>query len=163
MKYSETQALAKFAAYCSKAERAEYDIRRKADNWEIPSEVINRIVDRLKSENYLNEERYCLSFINDKMKFNRWGEKKIRFELKRKHISESVINSCFMNINREQFESPLFGLLSSKIKTVKASNDYERNAKLIRFAMSRGYSYEQIKTTLQKLNIDDDEYPESFF
>jgi len=159
MKYSESQALVKLAAYCSRAERAEYDIRRKAENWELSPNVINNIVNKLKKENYLNEERYCQSFINDKLKFNRWGETKIKFELKKKHISESVINSCLKNVRGEQFESPLFDLLSSKIKTIKAANDYERKNKLIRFALGRGYTFEQVRKILQKFNLNDEEYP----
>lgn len=159
MKVSESQALFKLAAYCSKAERTEYDIRRKAENWELSADVTDNIIIKLKNENYLNEERYCQSFINDKLKFNKWGEAKIRFELKRKQISDDVIGSCFKNIERELFESPLFALLSSKVKTIKAVNDYERKNKLIRFALGRGYTFEQIKKAIQRLNLNDEEYP----
>ncbi|HCO67008.1 MAG TPA: RecX family transcriptional regulator [Dysgonomonas sp.] len=160
MKYSKSEALAKLAAYCSQAERSEYDVRRKTEKWELSPSVINNIIDKLKKENFLNEERYCSSFINDKTKFNRWGETKIRFELKKKRISDAVINSCFADFENEQFEIPLYELLSSKVKSVKADSSYERRAKLIRFAMGRGYRYDQINKVLQKMNIDGEEYPE---
>lgn len=163
MKYSEAQALSKLAAYCSKAERAEFDVRRKAEGWELPAEAISRIISRLKNEKFLDEERYCRSFINDKAKFNKWGESKIRFELRKKKIPEAVISFCLQDFESERFDQPLFDLLSAKIKTVKATSDYELNTKLIRFALGRGYSFDQIKKTLQKLNLNDEECPEPPF
>lgn len=162
MKYSEAQALPKIAAYCSKAERAEFDVRKKLQGWELESESCERIVARLKKENFLNEERYCRSFIKDKIQFNKWGKVKIVFELKKKRISESTISSCFDEIENSDFEAPLMKILITKAKSVKASNDYEKWTKLVRFGMGRGYSLDQIKKCLSKIvNSDGEDYFES--
>lgn len=163
MKLTEAQALNRIAAYCSRTERCESDVRKKLQSWELTEESIDQIIARLKKENFLNEERYCRSFINDKAKFNKWGVTKIKFELRKKNIAESMINRCLDELENEQFEQPLFDLLSSKIKTIKAANDRERNMKLIRFALGRGYSFDQIKKTLQKMDLKDDEYIDTFF
>lgn len=163
MKYSEAQALPKIAAYCSKAERAVSDVRKKLLKWELDTESINRVIIRLKNENFLNEERYCRSFIKEKIQFSRWGKVKIIFELKKKHIPESIIDSCFEEIEVSDFEAPLMKILLNKAKTVKAANDYERWTKLARFAMGRGYSFNQIKKCLYKiLDTDGEDYFESF-
>lgn len=162
MKLSEEKALSKIAAYCSKAERSEFDVRRKLTGWQVEDTEINRILGRLKKENFLNEERYCRSFIKDKMRFNKWGRVKITFELKKKHIPESTINSCFEGFGNEEFESPLLNILTTKAKNIKAQNEYEKQAKLIRFALGRGYSLEQIKKCLKKLDYNDEDYLESF-
>ena len=163
MKYSETQALPKIAAYCSKAERAESEARKKLLGWELDEESIERIITRLKKENFLNEERYCRSFIKDKIQFNKWGKVKIVFELKKKRISQSTIDSCFQEIESTDFETPLIKILTTKARSVKAANDYERWAKLVRFGMGRGYSLDQIKKCLSKiLDTDGEDYFESF-
>lgn len=163
MKYSETQALPKIAAYCSKAERAESDVLKKLQGWELDQESIQRIVARLKKENFLNEDRYCRSFIKDKIQFNKWGKVKIIFELKKKRISESTINSCFEEVEGADFEAPLMKILINKAKSVKASDDHERWNKLVRFGMGRGYSFDQIKKCLSKiLDTDGEDYFESF-
>ncbi len=163
MKYSESQALSKLAAYCSKAERAEYDVRRIAATWQLDADMTDRIITRLKKENFLNEERFCRSFIHDKVNFNKWGTTKIRFELRKKNVSETAIDYCLSGLGNERFEQALLNLLSTKIKTVRAATDYERSAKLVRFALGRGYPLELIKKTLQKLNLKDEEYTDSFF
>lgn len=163
MKYSESQALPKIAAYCSKAERAESDVRKKLLGWELDESSSERIINRLRKENFLNEERYCRSFIKDKIQFNKWGKVKIVFELKKKRIPEFIINSCLEEIESSDYEMPLMKILVTKSKSVKANNEYERWTKLVRFGMGRGYSFDQIKKCLsQILNNDGEEYPESF-
>lgn len=151
MKYSETQALPKIAAYCSKAERAEFDVRKKLLGWELETDSCERIITRLKKENFLNEERYCRSFIKDKIQFNKWGKIKIAFELKKKRVPEFIIDSCFEDIENSDFELPLLKILTNKAKSVKGSNDYERWTKLVRFGLGRGYSFDQIKKCLSKI------------
>lgn len=163
MKYSESQALVKLAAYCSKAERAEYDVRRKLSLWEIDQDAASRIIDRLKKENYINEERFCRCFIKDKLYFNKWGKRKIAFELKKKQISEQTIDRCLAEFETDDFEESLLKILKTKAKSVKAKDDYDKKNKLIRFALGRGYSYELIKKCLTKIlniNVDDEFYPE---
>ena len=51
-------------------------------------------------------------------------------------------------------------LLKQKRKSIKAGNDYELNQKLVRFALSRGFTFDIIR---QCLNVDEiDEYEEDF-
>ena len=92
MKLSEPQALNRVAAYCSRAERSEFAVRKKLLAWELPPDAIERIMDRLRKEKYLDNTRFARSFINDKLKFNKWGKTKIIFELRTLNISESIYN-----------------------------------------------------------------------
>lgn len=164
MKITEDKALYKIAAYCSKAERSEYDVKRKLQNWELEDDSVSRIILRLTKENFLNEDRYCRAYVKDKITFSRWGKAKIVFELKKKYISEAIIQSAFDELENHVFDEPLMKVLSTKIKSIKGKDEYEKQTKLIRFALGRGYTFEQIKRCLSKLtNTDDnDEYFELF-
>lgn len=160
---SESIALSKMAAYCSGAERAEYDVRRKLQKLNFDNEAIDRIISRLIEENFLNEERYCKGFINDKIRLNKWGKEKIIYELNKKQVQESVIHNCFSKIDGADFEISLMNLLKVKMKTIKARNEYEKRMKLIRFGLSRGFSADiSQKCVSELLNSNDDEYTESF-
>lgn len=152
MKINEDKALFKLAAYCSKAERCEFDIKRKIESWQLDNDQTNRIIDRLKKDNFLNEDRYCKAYIKDKILFNKWGSTKIKFELRKKSIPEYVIENCFEAFEDEIFDEPLLKVLGSKIKNIKAKDNYERQNKLVRFALGRGYSLEQIKKCLIQLD-----------
>ena len=38
---------------------------------------IARIIEMLKKENFINEERYAIGFVKDKFNYNKWGKIKI--------------------------------------------------------------------------------------
>jgi len=151
MKLSEPRALNRIANYCSRSERCEYDVRRKLAVWELPDEAIKRIIDRLKKERYLDDSRYAKSFINDKLKFNKWGKTKIIFELRKRNIPESVYNPVFEELTGSEFEEQLIHILSIKAKSVKGKNDYDKKTKLIRFAIGRGFSMDSVIKCVNKL------------
>lgn len=151
MKLSEPQALNRVAGYCSRAERCESDVRKKLLAWELEADAVKRIIDRLKKERYLNEERFCRSFINDKLKFNKWGKAKIVFELRKKQMPEYVYNPILDELSGDEFEEQLVHILSVKIKAVKGKNDYEKKTKLIRFALGRGFSMDLAIKCVNKL------------
>lgn len=155
---TEAQALPRIAAYCSKAERAEYDVVKKLTTWGLDDDATQRIVKRLKQENFLSDSRFCESFIKDKMRFNKWGRNKIIFELKKKRIAESLISQTFEDLENDEFEENLLRLLSNKQKSVKGKDDYDKRNKLIRFGLGRGYTMDQVLACINKLvnTVDED-------
>lgn len=159
MKLTESQALKRMADYCSRAERCSYDIRRKLTALELEDYDINNIIERLKKERFLDELRFCHSFINDKIRFNKWGETKIRFELRKRNIPESVYNPILKELSERQFEGQLKQILASKNKTVKGKTEYEKRNKLIRFGLGRGFSLEMVLRCVNKLfgNVPDED------
>lgn len=144
MRISEQNALYRVATYCSKAERCEYDVRKKLIAWELSEEEQARIIKRLKDEKYLDNSRYCRSYINDKVKYNKWGEKKIIFELRKKMISEKDYLPHLEDISKDDFEEQLVHILKVKNRTTKAKDDYDRKTKLIRFALGRGFGMDVV-------------------
>lgn len=159
MKLTEPRALNRIASYCSKAERCEFDVRRKLVSWELAEEEISRIMKRLKDEKFLSNERFCKSFINDKMRFNKWGKTKIIFELKKRQIPESVYRPILDNFEDEDFNKQLEKILLTKLKSVKAKDDYDKRNKLIRFALGRGFSMDATIKCINKIlnsSYDDD-------
>ncbi len=159
MKLSEPQALNRIAAYCSKAERCEFDVRKKLITWELPDDAVRRIVERLRKERFLSDERFSRSFINDKLKFNKWGRTKIAYELRKRSIPESVYNPLLEELSGDEFEKQLMHILSIKFKSVKAKTEYEKKTKLIRFALGRGFSMDlAIKCVNKLLGGDYEEY-----
>lgn len=158
MKLSEGQALARIAAYCSKAERCKSEVLKKLKGWELEEDASMRIMERLIKENFLNEERFCASFVKDKMRFNKWGKNKIVFELKKKFIPESLIQSAFEEMDMDEFDDTLLQILKTKQKSVKGKDDYDKRNKLIRFALGRGYSMDQTLKAVNKLMGSADDF-----
>lgn len=155
---TETEALNRVAAYCSTAEHCRAEIAEKLQRWGIAYDAIERILDSLEQEKYIDEERFCRAFINDKYRFAKWGKLKIGQALQLKKISSMTYRSFLNEIDEEEYLSILHDLLNSKRKSVRAENEYELNGKLMRFALSRGFEMKDIRRCIDV--SDENEYPE---
>lgn len=146
-------AFTRLAAKCSTTELCLDDVQRRLDGFDLTDSQRQEIIDRLLREKYVDESRYAHAFANDKIRFSGWGRVKIGQALRQKHIPAHCIDEALGNISDEECLDVLRPLLTTKRRSVRGSTDYEINAKLIRFALGRGFEYELIR---QCLDIDDD-------
>ena len=153
MKKSREEALYSLAAFCSKAERCEYDLYKKMKTWELESDVQISLIQYLRKEGYLNDDRYLRSFVNDKFKYNKWGSVRIHHELKLRKFSDAHIKEALSHLDEEDTNTQLEGILTKKLRNLQYKDNYDRNAKLIRFAMSRGYDLGIIMKVLKQIDI----------
>ncbi|WP_321333624.1 regulatory protein RecX [uncultured Bacteroides sp.] len=142
---TEQEALSRLAFYCSTAEHCRSEINDKLHKWGIESDAIERILNRLETEKYIDDERYCRSFVNDKFHFAKWGKMKISQALYQKKIPSTMISEYLCNIDEEQYLITLRHLLNTKSKNIRAKNSYDLKAKLIRFGISRGFEMKDIR------------------
>ena len=145
------QMLFKASAYCATAEHCEADVRTKLQTWACTPEHIDKIIDYLKNENFLNEQRYCNAFVRDKFRFNQWGKTKIAMMLRTKNIAEETIAEAIEQIDDETYQQTVTTLLQTKLKGLKYRDEYDRKAKLIRFAQGRGFEYGIIAAAIEQL------------
>ncbi len=141
---TEGEVLNKAAAYCSMAEHCYEDVRVKLTAWGVELDVQERILKRLVDENFIDNERYCRFFVNDKLKFNKWGKMKISQALYLKKIPVSISGKQLDLIDEKEYMEILHSLLVSKKKSIRASDQYQLATKLIRFALSRGFEIDTI-------------------
>lgn len=143
------KALSKCMALCSKSEKCISDIRNKLEKWPLSETELQKVINALIEEKFIDEQRFAESFVRDKFRFNQWGKIKIAFYLRNKNICESTIKHALEQIDETEYYQILCTMLQQKSKSVKAGSDYEKNAKLIRFAQGRGFEYEIIAKALK--------------
>jgi regulatory protein len=147
---SPTEALTKAAHLCSKGEHCAADIREKLYQWGFEGDA-DHIVNTLQQQGFINEERYARAYINDKYRFAKWGRIKIEQGLRQKQIPSQVFRPLMEEvIDQSEYLQILRDLLKQKQKTLKEEDDYTLRAKLTRFALQRGFTYEEVLC-----NIDD--------
>lgn len=76
------------------------------------------------------------------------GRRKIEQALWMKRVPESVSAPILDAVPEEDYINVLKPLIASKSATVKAESDYERQMKLMKFALGRGFSIDEIKQCL---------------
>ena len=130
----------------------------KMKKWELPEDAIARNMEFLIQKKFVDDERFARFFINDKIKYNKWGRRKVEQALWLKHISREISDPIFAEIEDELYMETLLPLMRNKYKTIKAKNDYERSMKLIRFALGRGFSMDIIRKCIDKMGVEDVEF-----
>lgn len=145
------QIISKLTTACARAEHCKDDMIRRMQRWQVDESLQQEVISYLVREKYIDEERYTRFFINDKVKYNRWGRRKVEQALYFKHIPREVYEPLLDEVASEDFEEVLLPLLKNKEKNLKYANDYERRMKLLRFAMQRGFSYEQADKCISRL------------
>ncbi|MCM1108963.1 MAG: RecX family transcriptional regulator [Clostridium sp.] len=157
LKETNTQdAFNKAAALCSASECCPMDIRQKLRKWGLDEQECDTILNQLIDDGFINEERYCRAFVHDKFHYNKWGRRKIQEALRIKHLPMQAIADALQQIPVEQYEETLKKLLTAKNKEIKAGTAYERNGKLMRFALERGFETAYISRFLPECDHCDD-------
>ena len=144
------KVLQKMEALCARKEYCSSDIYKKVlkvldGDEEKASEVMAALV----KEKYVDDLRYAGAYARDKSSLDGWGPVKIRYQLSAKGISGAVIAEALSGIDSQKADSRLRDLLAAKYRTIKG--DGEERLKLLKFALSRGYEYDDADKAVKDL------------
>ncbi len=154
-KKTEQEMLFSLTAMCASAEHCSFEMREYLRRWEAPAAVQERILDYLIKEKYIDDERYCRSFVKDKIRYNKWGERKINQALYMKQIPQELRRKVLREVDPNEYLSVLRPLIKNKDKSIKSDSEYERNGRLIRFALSRGFTMGLIRQCVDDEGFED--------
>lgn len=144
------KVLDRMRALCSRREYCTADIMKMVlDALEGDREEAQKVLDALISDKYVDDSRYASSFARDKSSIAGWGPMKIRYMLSAKGISGDIISEALQDIDEGKASSRLYKLLENKARSLK--NDPQRVLKLKRFALSRGYGYDEAAKAIETI------------
>lgn len=119
----------------------------------LSSDEADDIIEKLKAEKFIDDERYIRSYVSDKFKFNKWGKVKIRHYLKIKGLPDELIQTGLNEIDAGKYHETLIKTLKEKERKVKKKNKFEKMGQLIRFAQNRGFEPEIIHRYLNEVVV----------
>ena len=93
---------------------------------------------------YLNEERFTRSYIRGKFYMKSWGKNKIKNHLKFKGVTPKLIESCWDEIDEEDYQKTLERLWEKYYSTLKGLKEYQKKMKTTKYLMTRGFDYQEI-------------------
>ena len=155
---TEQEAFLALATLCAQAEHCQYEMLEKMKKWQLTDEQQARVMARLTGERYVDDERYARAFVRDKIRYNKWGCRKVEQALWQKRIDEDIRQRVLDEVDDGEYVGVLMPLLQQKRKAVKAKDDYELNQKLVRFALQRGFTFDIIKQCLHADDINETEF-----
>ena len=134
---SKQEALDKAQVYCARAEHCAADVRRKLWEWGVDPKMHDDIEEKLYTDGYLNDERFCKAYVHDKVAYQRWGRIKIQAGLRALQLPESAIQEALDGIDENVYKENLTYL----------AHQHRSDApeKRMRFLLQRGFTYEEVR------------------
>ena len=138
------KVLERLEAQCSKRECCTRDVRMKAlKALDGDAASADAVVESLVRDRFVDDLRYASAFAREKASLTGWGPVKIRFALRAKGIGEPDISAALEEIDSDKAGERLRRLVEQKARSLQG--DPQIRLKLIKFALSRGYEYNNVE------------------
>ena len=142
---TEQGAYLQLAQLCARSEHCQHDMQEKMRRWGMSDEAQARVMQRLVGERYVDDERYARAFVRDKIRYDKWGRRKVEQALWMKRIDDDIRERVLGEVDDGEYLAVLRPLLKQKRRSTKAATDYELNQKLVKFALGRGFTFDIIR------------------
>ena len=140
----------KMRRMCSRREYCVADIRKKLlVQLDGNAAEADEIIAMLLNEKYVDDLRYASAYARDKSSISGWGAVKIRYMLASKGVSADIIASALDEIDSGKAQARLDKLMETKFRTLK--DDPQCRMKMLRFALGRGYGYDEAASIVEAL------------
>lgn len=144
-KYDAKIVLRKLSWLCSRREYCSGDILKKIRNYGIEGKEAVSILKFLQDGGYVDDSRYASAYVRDKTLIAGWGTRKIIYALKAKGVSPELIEAAVDEVvSDEDTSRKMRTVVEKKWLSLKKEEHRARVAKTLRYALGRGYDYEEV-------------------
>lgn len=145
----------RMADLCARSEQCVYDVRRKLVSARLDATSIERIVNYLVDNSFIDEARYARAFVGDKVRFQGWGRIRIRRELALRRIPEACIAAALESIDEKEYSDAMRRVAGVKARSLDLDKR-EDCMRLFRFMAGKGYSCAEISALVKGMRSDSD-------
>lgn len=150
-----TEAKEKTLRLLSHRMYSEQEIKDKLKKKGYEDDIIDKVVGDFKNSSLIDDYAFAKAFVHDSVRLNPKGSFRIAYELKKKGISEVIINKVFSEekVVEGDFDRA-FEIARRRLETLKKISDKIKiKRRLYNFLLRRGFSYETIRAVLDRLQI----------
>jgi regulatory protein len=154
-------AVLRLGKYCAYTERTLDEVNKKLEELEVGEVDAKIVVERLTKQGFINEKRFAESFARGKFRIKKWGKRRIKMEMRKKGLSDELIEKGLEELPEEDYSTTLDELLQKKWKQLQRSivkdktkdvNAYN-SQKLIRYALQKGYEMDLVMDRIKALKV----------
>lgn len=135
--------------------RSEKEIRLYLLKYELSQSQIEKIINKLKNINLINDVEYCKAYINDKVYLSKRGINIIKKELIQQNIDISIIENEIEKIDYGALNIKLEKIIKKKINANKKYSNSFLKRKILNEMINLGYPKTEILQIIE-LNLKDD-------
>ncbi len=147
------KAKLRIASYCAYQERCQQEVRNKLYSYELFQSQVEELLAWLITENFVNEERFAITYAGGKFRIKKWGKFKITQALKQKNISDYCIKKGLEEIGTEDYIATIREIAEKKLNeyAFKISNPYQLKDKTAKHIISKGFEPQLVWDVLKNL------------
>lgn len=146
------KAYQKVARYCAYQDRTEKEVRAKLQAVGVTQETeIEKLIETLKAEKFLDEERYVTSFVRGRLVGKHWGKRKIQLALASKGIAPDLIHKGLAAIEDPAYLQTLREIAIRKKQGLAGKDPRQDQQKLTNYLLQKGYEPDLVYQTVQEL------------
>ena len=148
------EALDRCRFLAAKGECCTFDLEQKMRNWGVQSADIQRVIESLVAERFVDNLRFATAYVRDKTRFNHWGRVKTTLMLRQKHIDKQVINEAFNELPESDYQRAFEAERDKKLRQLRALKPFERNRKTAAYLIQKGFEPNFVFNNLNVGDID---------
>lgn len=146
----ENHLFLRMVKYCAYQERSEQDVLEKLGKYKLSDNGRMQIINRLKEEKYLDNRRFARMYASGKLRNNKWGRIRIRYELKRKSIPPEYIEEAIRSIDENEYAGILMDLIRNKKKLISHDNRFLLRNKIAHYLSGKGFENDLVWEQIRK-------------
>lgn len=143
--------------YLSRRMHSSYELKIKLLQKNYDKKLIEEVLNELKEKKLINDKEFAGSYIDERLRKKKIGIVKIRAELMKKGINRQIIDELLngFETNDEMKENILL-IAEKKLNQLKSRNldNKQIKQKLFSFLISKGYDFDLIQETINKIFSD---------
>jgi regulatory protein len=141
--------IVKLESYCAYQERCLFEIENKLVQLSASESDAKKVIEHLEKFRFFDQKRFAQSFVQGKLRINKWGKVKIKAALIQKFVDKETIKDALESIDYHEYLSILKGLINRKsIELSKEKDEWTKKQKILRFLSSRGFEYDEIISSM---------------
>ncbi|MDA3871798.1 MAG: regulatory protein RecX [Candidatus Marinimicrobia bacterium] len=130
-----------------------YELKVKLRKRNFDEKVIDKTVEYLLENGYLNDKKFSEIYLNELLNTKRSGMMIIRKKLFQKGLSRELINNLLNDLDDEIFHNNCLFHLQKKRKLLEKKHDENIKNKLYNYLSRKGFRYEIILNVFENENI----------
>jgi len=147
------QGLNEAFKYLNKGMKTKLEVKRYLVRKGYDLFLIDKVISHLLTNNYINDYEYSEQWLKNKIKNKPIGRKKIRYILKKKGITDEIINTLLKSIENNNFIENVTKIYYDKwLKYLKNTDELNAKKKMLKFLLYKGFGYEEAMEIINEFN-----------
>lgn len=134
--------------------KSEWEVRKELENNQVKQYDIEKIINKLKNLNLLNDREFAKAYTNDRMSLSMDGPYKIKQFLEINKIDDIFIQEALENFNEEIIIKRINKIINKKIEANTKDTDYIFKQKMNLYLLNLGYDKQDVINCLNNVKID---------